>query len=370
MLRRFGCALAVLVIALCTFALASCGTIRAGLMIRDALNPGPEVAEAIAETSEVIRCRAGPVPVRIYRPKDEDGPLPGVVLVHGAVETGASDGRLISLARAMAYRGGVVATPDLAALKAFRLDPLDPQRLADVAADLAARTDLVEDGQVAFVGISVGGSYGLVAAADPVLAGRVSTALCFGAYADLDGLLTRWMTDPRSDAPELLDPQTYGRRLVLKGNLSVLVPVADRAPVAAVLGRLLSGHPAGETPDGLDPAAERVVTVAISEGPVDPEVVAAMLAPLEPTIAALSPVRMKNRLDFPVYLLHGQRDPVVNVADLAVLTRHLETLDTEVEAHETDVFSHVNRMGDESPSLFSAWPLLSFVADAMSDAGF
>lgn len=370
MLRRIGCAVVVLVIAAGSFALVSCGTIRAGLMIRDALDPPPELAQEIAQTDEVIDTRAGPVPVRIYRPKDEDDPLPAVLLVHGAVETGAYDSRLVALARAMANRGGVVATPDLVALKAFRLDPKDPARLADVAAALTKRKDLVEDGRIAFVGISVGGSYGLIAGADPACAGRISTALCFGAYADLDTLVSRWMTDPNSDAPELLDPQTYGRRLVLRGNLAVLLPEAEREPVAAVLRRLLRGQPAGERPKGLSPAGERVVTVAISEGPVDPDVVRAMLKPLAPTIRALSPVTISSPLDFPVYLLHGERDPVVDVTDLAILTDHLKGTGTEVSAHRTDVFSHVNRMAGESPGLFEAWPLLSFVADAMSDAGF
>jgi len=370
MMRRIGCSLVVVLVAAVAFVLGSCRTIRAGLMIRDAFKPAAELAPLVDETRMVVRSGGQDVPVRIYRPKDTDGPLPGLVLIHGAVTGGAEDSRLVALARAMAIRGGTVATPDLASLRRFRLDPADPVRIAAVARVLADRSDLVSDGRVAFVGISVGGSYGLLAALDRRLEGRVSTILTFGAYADLTELLRRWMIDPTPDVPELLDPQTYGRRLVLRGNLDILVPAGERAAVGDIIDRLLSGRHGTIVPGELSPAAERVAKVAISEGPVEPAVVATLLAPLVPDVRELSPVHRPTVPRVPVYLLHGERDPVVPVGDLAKLAGFFGPRGVDVSTHRTDVFSHVGRTGEGTPSLFRAWPLLSFLADAMADAGF
>ena len=36
----------------------------------------------------------------------------------------------------------------------------------------------------------------------------------------------------------------------------------------------------------------------------------------------------------------------------------------------TDIFSHVNRMGEGTPTILEAWPFLSFLADFLSDAGY
>jgi acetyl esterase/lipase len=340
------------------------------MMVRDAFRPAAELAPQVRESSIVVRAAGKDVPVRIYRPIHEDGPLPAVVLIHGAVTGGAGDSRLVALARAMAIRGGTVATPDLASLRRFRLDPLDPARVAAVGRALAGREDLVEDGRVALVGISVGGSYGLLAALDPRLEGRVSAILAFGAYADLDRLLRRWMIDPAPDVPELLDPQTYGRRLVLRGNLEVLVPADETAAVARVIDGLLGHRQRVAAPEGLSAAARRVVEVAVSEGPVDPAVVAAILEPLEADVASLSPVGRDRVPRAPVYLLHGEDDPVVPVADLSELADFFRPRGVDLSTHRTDLFSHVGRAEGETPSLFRAWPMLAFIADAMADAGF
>ena len=172
------------------------------------------------------------------------------------------------------------------------------------------------------------------------------------------------------DAPELLGPQTYGRRLVLRGNLEVLAPEPDRARLSAMIGRLLADEAVDEIPHDLSAAGLRVAEVAISEGPVDPAIVSALLRPLSADIRALSPVNRVEVPEVPVYLLHGEKDPVVSVADLEQLAAHLEEHGVEVEVHRTEVFSHVKRMGEGRPSIFQAWPLFSFLADVLSDAGF
>jgi acetyl esterase/lipase len=338
-------------------------------MIRDAFKPAHELAPLVDERDETVGALEQPIPVRVYRPKDEEEPLPGILLIHGAVEGGAFDSRFVALARAMAIRGATVATPDLPSLRKFGLDAEDPARIAAIARWFSDRKDLVEDRAVALVGISVGGSYALVAASRPEVKERISMVLAFGAYANLYDLLVRWMTDPNPGVPELLDPQTEGRRLVLLGNVERLVSDQEQEFVEESIRRILYGRPEPTAPERLSPESERVLQVAASEGPVEPEVVDEMLAPLLPDLSALSPDGMAPCPECPIFLLHGTNDPIIGVEHFQALLKFLDESEADVEAHLTDVFSHVGRSGEKGSSFFEAWPLLSFLADAMSQAG-
>src|SRR5687767_11960223 len=169
--------------------LAGCGTVRAASLLQDALEPPQTFATEVAESEEIVPTREGGVRLRIVRPARTAEPLPAFLLCHGAHEDGAEQPQLVALARALAVHGAMAAVVDLPPLRQFRMDTEDPRRIAGVARWLAARTDLVRDGRVALLGISVGGAYALIAAGDPDLAGRVSCVVAFGAYPDIGELL-------------------------------------------------------------------------------------------------------------------------------------------------------------------------------------
>jgi len=365
--RRAGTVACVLALGLALFmSVSGCGALRAGRVLADALTPPPDLHHAVEETDVEVRRDEDVLGMTVYRPTDAEGPLPAVLVVHGAVERGARDSRMVALARSLAAHGATVAAPDLPALGVLRIDDEDRRRLADAALWLADRDDLAEDGRVAVLGISVGGSYGLLAAADPRLRDRVSAVLAFGAYDDLRALLLRWMTEP-SPQPELFDPFTEGRRRVLLGNVARLVDPTDRAAVERELRALLRG---GVSRDLLPDAAEsarRVVSVARSTTAVDPDTAARLLAPLADELRALSPIPWTGPLPAPVYLLHGDADPVVPVASGRALAAALEAAEGSVSFFATGAFGHVT--AGESPSLFELWPLLSFLGDFLEDAG-
>lgn len=356
-------ALVAAALLLCT----GCGAIRAGRLLQDALGPAGALADTVAETSVKVTAVGGVVPVRVYRPIDETDPLPGVVLVHGAVEGGAADRRLVALARAVAAQGSTVATPDLASLAAFRLDPDDPVRIARVVEWLRDRRDLVEDAPVACVGISVGGSYALLAAARPPAREKVRCVLTFGAYADLKTLLRVWLENPRSDVPGLLDARTEGRRKVLLGNVGVLVPAEDHEHVRNGLRDLLAGFDAPRRPGNVGSRGRLVLAVAASTDPVRSDVVTRLIRPLEKTVAELSPVNEPGAPTASVYLLHGEGDPVVPPDHLDQLVAVLTERGVTVRSHLTDLFSHVE--GRSDVGFFESLPLLFFVAAAMDAAG-
>lgn len=342
----------------------ACSALRAGRLLDDALQPPPEPAAGLVRADIVLPTRAGRVTVRTVRPATDDGPWPAIVLVHGAVDAGARERRFAAFADAFAARGMAVAAPDLRSLATFRMDRDDPVRVADVARWLAHDSGWAEDGDVALAGVSVGGSFALVAAGDGALRADVSAVLAFGAYADLDALLLRWLTGPTQEHGELFDPLREGRRLVLLGNVDHLVEPAERDEVASRIRAILDGQPVAA--DGLSPAAAEVVAVAAGSDPLAPERARALLDRLGETLGRLSPARGAPPAA-PVYLLHGSRDPVVPVEDIASLATALRARGVPVDTHVTDLFDHVD--AETRPGLLEAWPLLRFLGAFLDDAG-
>jgi dienelactone hydrolase len=366
--RRIRTGLLVLACALLVLVTANCGTIRAGKLLQDALDPPADMGGRVVETRETATTSAGNVWLRVIRPADASGPLPAILLVHGAHEDGYDSPQLVAMGRAIAVRGATAALVDLESLRTFGMDADDPERVLGAAAWLASRTDLAEDGRVALFGISVGGAYSLIAAQDPRLADRVSCVLAFGAYPDVEDLLLGWLVTPRPDAPGMLDPLTVGRRRVLLGNVARLVPERDRGSLAAALEDLLDGR-RDAAPAGAAPEAQLVWDVAASESAIPEETARRLLAPLAPQMQALSPVRRTAVPRAPVFLLQGQGDPIVTAADAERLRAALDARGADVELHVTDLFVHVDTGADGTPSFFDAWPLLRFLARALDAAG-
>jgi dienelactone hydrolase len=356
--------LALLLLVAVALSSSACSALRAGRLLSDALQPPTDLGTRVTVEDVDVDTRAGGVTVVLARPADADGPLPAVVLVHGAVDAGARERRFMAFVRAFAARGMVVAAPDLRALASFHMDVQDPVRIADVATWLAQESGYAEDGHVAIAGVSVGGSMGLLAADDDAVRDDVSAVMAFGGYADLEALLQHWMTQDTEDHGELFDPLTEGRRMVLLGNVDHLVEPAHRDEVRRHLRALLDGTVVGGHP--LPPDASEVVAVARSKDPLEPERARALLGRMRPVLTALSPSRAARPIA-PVYLLHGASDPVVPVSDLDALATALEGRGVDVTAHVTELFDHVN--AESSPGFFESWPLLRFIGAFLDDAG-
>jgi dienelactone hydrolase len=347
-----------------------CTTLRAARLVSDTMRPPEELAEAVTEHVETVAREGGDsVALMIVQPHDDVGPRPAFLLVHGAHVDGWGHPALVALARGLARRGATAAILDLAALRELRIDARDVERIRDAAIWLADRSDLAEDGRVALFGISVGGSYAIAAAAAPVLAERVSCVFAFGAYPDLDALLLRLLAAPPPAAGGLLDPLGEGRRRLLLGNVEALVPPGDRTYVVAVLEALLAGDEPPPDAVGLSAASRAVVDAARSRAPLPQDKAQNLLARIASENAALSPARLVRTPRAPVYLLHGANDPLVPASEAVVLRDALAARGATVRLLVTDLYSHVDPVGDSGPSLWRAWPLLRIVGAAISDAG-
>jgi pimeloyl-ACP methyl ester carboxylesterase len=244
-----------------------------------------------------------------------DRPAPAILLVLGAAPLGPDDPRAVRLSRALARAGRVVFAPRLT-LAERRFDREDLDRIVRAALALEAHPGTI--GPVAMLGISYGGSFALVAAADPRLGRRLASVAVFGAYFDLAGVIQA-VTTGRSlvaghQVPWKGHPQA---RELLERYAVQLAPAESRDGLEAVLtGR--------SPPDTLDPPGRAVFDLLANRDPSRTQDLVAVLPPESRSLLTrFSPATVAGQIRAPVTAMHSTDDPAVPYGELIRLHRAL-----------------------------------------------
>ena len=263
----------------------------------------------------------------LYRP---GRPAPAIVLVPGAAPRGKDDPRAVRLAHALARARRVVFVPALElAERRFVRDDLE--RIKTATAALASGGHAT--GRVSLLGFSYGGSFSLIAAADPRLADVIEQVAVFGAYFDLVGVIqavttgvsladdrtVRWVGHPRAEevmhevAVRLAPAQA---RAQLRSALSGASSSSELTAEAGALYELLKN----DDPRRTIPLAERL-----------PEDTRELLR-------LFSPSSVASDIQAPVIAMHSRDDPVVPYGELLRLQAAL----TGARCVSVSLFSHVD----------------------------
>jgi hypothetical protein len=286
-------------------------------------------------------------------------PAPPVLLLPGAAPRGREDPRAVRLAFALARAGRAVFVPELELYdQTFTERDLDRIARAVVGLD-----DLgVSRGGVQIVGISYGGSFGLVAAADPRVRDRLVQVAVFGAYWDLvgviqgvttgvslvDGRRYPWAAHPRAD--EIL--QRVALHLVSKGSRPELRMALD-----------------GSRPGRSLPSDARALHALMVNR--DPDRTFELAAPLDPSdrgvLRRFSPSSVGDRIEAPVVAMHSVDDPAVPFGEAVRLSRALPGS----RLVEVRLFRHVDLRSDSTEEvlgvmgdLLRAWRFATWVVGA------
>lgn len=237
----------------------------------------------------------------------------GVVVVHGAAPGGKDDPRLQHLCRALARAGFIVLVPDIAPLKAARLDPRMINDVAGAVESLAGATGR----PVGLIGVSIGAGPALMAAARHEIRDQVAFILTIGGYASLRSVLEQALAMPTTAlSPELAEAREEMRRQLIEANADILGTAADR----------LRKNPGmiprwEELPDALRSAAE-----------------------------ALSPEGGMTSLKAPIFLAHSETDPVIAPAESRRLYEDARRAGVPARLVTFRLFSHVDRAGFPRPA--------------------
>ena len=255
---------------------------------------------------------------------DRPGPHPGLVVSLGVAPAGPHDPRVVELADGLARIGVAALVPYSPNLVAGRIEPEDVAFEVAAFRYLTGRPD-VDPERVGMLGICVGASLSMIAAADPEVSDEVAVVAWFGGYHDMDTLIASVVSRSamRDGAITPWTPDPLAQRVVAKGIDSLLqrtseTSEAERARIADSI-RALRDRPT------YDQAL-------------------AILASLPPSararIDALSPSEHLGGVTAPVYLMVGVDDRLVPSDET---TAAAEVLGDRVVRHDRfQIFTHVD----------------------------
>lgn len=286
------------------------------------------ITEAVtAEPHEQDAPVAG-TPAILVRPQGR-GPWPAVVFVNGATRRGRHHPTVRRLARGLARAGFLVVVPDPPGLARGEITRRTFSATVAVTRATAAHPD-ARGGKVALVGVSVGASLALLAAAEPGVAEDVTVVAGIAPYGDLrqvillattghhrrDGRFVAHQPDPfvrlvigRSLAASL-PPGPDRRRLVARMRA---VPWESDAPLAT-----LRRHP----PAGLGSGGKALVRLLLNRDPRRfAALYAAVPAPIRSAVRRLSPLFRAERIRARVELASAPVDKYFPVDESRALVR-------------------------------------------------
>jgi pimeloyl-ACP methyl ester carboxylesterase len=309
---------------------------------------------AAAPVSRVVATIGG-VPGDLYSPGQ---PAPAIVLIPGAAPGGKDDPRVIRVARALARAERVVFVPTLELAERRFVDE-DIDRIALCTAALADH-QLVR-GRVTLLGFSYGGSFGLVAAADARLDGKLAQVAVFGAYYDLVGLIQAVTT-----GVSLVD----GRRIPWQGHPMAQAILRARAVTLAPgkeQNALLMALE-DESPEGLSPRSRAIYDLLVNEDPARTFDLAARLPrPARDLLSRFSPSSVASQIDVPVVAMHSTDDPAVPFGEALRLERGIpgtRLVNVEVFRHVDFSPTSPNAWLQASDDLWNAWRFTSWILAA------
>jgi dienelactone hydrolase len=265
------------------------------------------------------------------------------VVGHGVHYQGIDERRLVPFVRQLARSGLVVLTPELTDLADYRLTRSSVDRLSVAVTYLTEQTKLIEGEQVGLLGFSFAGGLSMVAASEPRLAHKLNYVVSVGGHHDLGRVLSFLLTN-QIETPTgkvVGKAHDYGLAVVLYGHLESFLKepeltqtreafrawLHDDRSAARAVGQTLTGEGARL----FRLLQEQKLTT------LGPELLASVKKH-QAEYAKLSPHGMLNRIDAPVYLLHGSHDAVIppSEADFASLelgSHHHDILVTPLIEH-------------------------------------
>jgi len=295
----------------------------------------------------------------IYRP-DDDKQHATIIFSMGAPPLDLDDSRLRKLAEDAARGGLVMIVPFSERLNAELIEPEEMDALVGIF-QYAERQRYVDRGRVGYIGVSVGGSLALVAAADPRIANEVDFAVSFGGYyntldtfssivshdIEYKGKHEEWEPDHHTVEVTALQVLTglsgaYDRSVLCKAFVDSWdwdlcdTTFDDLGPFApADLDRMTQ---TGRTAYAFMTAPDFVTASALlQELPVS----------LREKLVALSPDEGIERLHAELYIVHDRGDKFIPYVESRRLRDALsERSDAQVHYTEVSLFEHVEpRLG-------------------------
>ncbi len=248
----------------------------------------------------------------LYRPSSS-GPHPGIVVCLGVVPFGVDHPQVPRLGEALARAGFAALLYWSPSMRKFELNPEDVQNIA-LAYDWLIGQPKIDPARSGLLGTCVGGSFALMAAAEPLIRSRIGYLTAYAPYSSIDTFARDIVTSSVSDAdgikPWKVDQLT---RKVFVYSLTADLEAAESEQIRdgfAVSGDEYTGNVKSTHGvallDLLTESDRDNAEARLQHLPSD----------LQVKLQSLSPINYLNNLEVPlIVLLHDQGDQVVPVGE-------------------------------------------------------
>jgi hypothetical protein len=258
-------------------------------------------------------------------PSDND-PHPGLILVLGADAAPPDDKRVKRLTESLARIGFAVLLTQSDELDSSLVLPLEIPKLVSAFESLESHP-LIRPDRIGYIGLSVGGSLAIVAAAQPEIAADVDFVVAIGPYYDALTLAAAVVSHSfrHPKGIEFWEPATITSRVVRETLLTAL-PEAERTAIK-------TGKPTSSKAGG--------AIVALLNQPTleDAETLLTSLNPKQQALLeSISPRHQMDHLQAPLYLLHDRNDGFIPWVESEKLAMGYEPS----IYHRLDLFNHVD----------------------------
>jgi pimeloyl-ACP methyl ester carboxylesterase len=294
----------------------------------------------------------GAWPTTVVRPRTPP-PWPAVMFVNGATPDGRAHPGVRRFAISLARAGYAVFVPDLPGIATGELSLRTLDATVECAIKAAEDAE-TRGGRIGLVGVSIGGTLALLAAASPDLATRISVVAAVAPFTDLESVMMLATTgaypggggrETYAVPPSL--PLGLARSLV-----AALTQTPDVRTLRSMLERLdpTSPDPLGplrESPcRSLGLAAATTQELLLNRDPARfPDLYAALPEDLRRVVRALSPLRSAANLTAPIEIATAPHDkyfPLAESLALQRVARNVRITVTPALAHATPRISLKN----------------------------
>jgi len=300
-------------------------------------------------------------------------PVGAIIFVSGINDQGRAHPALRRIAKALSRAGAAVYVPELPIFFDVRVEAREVGRIVAAFRALARRPEVDPD-RIGIMGISVGGSLSLIAAADSRIADQLSWVGAFGAYADAGQIMVEVISHQYRLDGELIDwePTLLVRQVVFGLVTEQVTDGRDHGYLYGAYDELNNEDvhplPAADLPlrtrEGIS-AEALLLTDTLAEAET---ALAAAPPELRAVLDGISPLRYVAGIRARVYLMHDTGDQHIPYSHSRELAAAMEAAGVDVRLGEFRLFDHVQP--DTTDLLAAApelWKLFWYLRDVAQE---
>lgn len=283
------------------------------------------------------------VPLRIYHPTNLDI-APAIILFPGASPAAEEHEGVNILGKAMASSGVRAFLPRIPALKKVLIQPDSVEHMVNAYMEVSDRKD-VDSEKIVGCGVSFGGSLFVKACLDNRIKGKPASIVSYGSYFDFGDSLEFSITGKCSDGKKdyHLDPHDWGRMVFFYNYLKYVDEPCNMDKVHEYLFDQIIND--GENSENLYRSfsgqdKDFVNMILYEKDEKALKVMKKTLERIKPIVMPLSPSNFIDKIDFPIYMMHGAKDNMIPFTETFKFANELKMRGKKVNSFISNLYSH------------------------------